>query len=144
MHPNQYLAISRITSVNSSTTLSFSRTKQQRFILGILLVFASQVGITADNLIHIRTLAASCAACHGTNGNSQSITPVLAGLDAQYFSTQMLAFKNGERANNSTVMHHHASGLTEAEIDALADFFSAQARVSGTPLKPQTLGKNDE
>lgn len=112
-------------------------------LLGITLLALANLAYAEEN-VHIRTLAASCAACHGTNGNSQSITPVLAGLDAQYFSTQMLAFKNGDRANSSTVMHHHASGLTEVEINALANFFSAQFRVSGTPLKSQTLGKNDE
>lgn len=112
-------------------------------LLGMTLLALANQAYAEDN-IHIRTLAASCAACHGTNGNSQSITPVLAGLDAHYFSTQMLAFKNGDRASSSTVMHHHASGLTEVEIDALANFFSAQPRVSGTPLKSQTLEKNDE
>lgn len=87
--------------------------------------------------IHIRTLAASCAACHGTHGNSLSITPVLAGLDSHYFSTQMQAFKQGGR--ESTVMHHHATGLTDQEINQLADYFSQQQRQSPPPLVSQTL-----
>lgn len=91
---------------------------------------------SSDNL-HIRTLAASCAACHGTKGNSLSITPVLAGLDAHYFSTQMQAFKQDGR--ESTVMHHHAKGLTDQEIDLLAIYFSQQKRTTQPPLRPQTL-----
>ena len=83
---------------------------------------------------HIRVLAASCAACHGTQGNSVGITPTLAGLDQGYFVTQMLAFKRGERS--PTVMHHHAKGLTEDEIQSLAIYFAAQARLSRTA--PQT------
>jgi cytochrome subunit of sulfide dehydrogenase len=87
--------------------------------------------------VHIRTLAASCAACHGTQGNSHSVTPVLASLDASYFSKEMIAFKNGSRP--STVMHHHAKGLTTIEISQLADYFSQQERISKASPKPQTL-----
>lgn len=75
---------------------------------------------------HITTLAASCAACHGTNGNSVGGTPVLAGLDDSHFRKQMQDFKSGARP--STVMQRHAKGLTDAEIDGLALFFSQQPR----------------
>lgn len=80
---------------------------------------------------HLRVLAASCAACHGTNGNSVGGTPVLAGLAPGYFISQMKAFRSGEPA--STVMHRHAKGLTEAEIHLLADYFAAQPRFSVAP-----------
>jgi len=85
---------------------------------------------------HTRVLAASCAACHGTNGNSVGGTPVLAGLAPEKFKQQMLAFRSGEKA--STVMFRHAKGLTETEIDQLAQHFSQQPRVpvaSPMPLK---------
>jgi len=90
---------------------------------------------------HIRTLAASCAACHGTNGNSVSGTSVLAGLDRNHFILQMLAFRSGER--QATVMHRHAKGLTSDEIAELASYFSMQKREQALspPLTPlsQTL-----
>lgn len=98
--------------------------------------------LTTQEIIHTRTLAASCAACHGTQGNSIGITPVLAGLDPTYFSTQMIAFKNGGRS--STVMHHHAKGLNAEEINQLADYFSQQARTSKAGPKPQVLKENHE
>lgn len=73
----------------------------------------------------MRLMAASCAACHGTNGHSQSEhMPSLAGLETDYFVERMLAFKAGEA--NSTVMHHHATGYSEAEIRQLAEYFAAQ------------------
>ncbi len=82
---------------------------------------------------HVRVLAASCAACHGSEGNSVGGTPVLAGLDRSYFVAQMQGFLNGGRA--STVMHHHAKGLTAQEIELLADYFAAQPRVAAaTPM----------
>ena len=112
----------------------------------LILLFLSGLVSSAEtnhtNFIHIRTLAASCAACHGTNGNSHSTTPVLAGLDATYFSNQMLAFKNGERT--STVMHHHARGLTDDEIMQLADYFSEQKRISTPSPVPQQLKAKHE
>jgi cytochrome c553 len=86
---------------------------------------------------HIRVLAASCAACHGTNGNSVGITPTLAGLDSGYFVTQMLAFKQGERS--PTVMHHHAKGLTIDEINLLATYFAHQKRITHAVPKSEQL-----
>jgi len=106
------------------------------FISSTSATHADQADPTSNN-VHIHTLAASCAACHGTQGNSHSITPVLAGLDADYFSAELLAFKNGQR--KGTVMQHHATGLTDAEIRQLADYFSTQKRTSQPPLKSQTL-----
>lgn len=98
---------------------------------------AEAVQSTTSDQAHIRVLAASCAACHGTQGNSIGITPSLAGLDAGYFTTQMLAFKQGERS--STVMHHHAKGLTVEEINALAVYFAAQKRHTSIAPAPQQL-----
>jgi cytochrome c553 len=91
---------------------------------------------------HIRTLASSCAACHGSNGNSASSTPTLAGLEAGYFTSQMLAFKDGSRP--ATVMHHHAKGLNKEEINQLAVYFSQQKRVTNVAPKPQTLKASHE
>ncbi len=88
-----------------------------------------------DNLarhVHIRSLAASCAACHGTNGNSVGKAARLAGMDKADFLTKILAFKSGER--EATVMHRHAKGLNAQEIVDLADYFSAQI-----PHQPASL-----
>jgi cytochrome c553 len=86
---------------------------------------------------HIQTLSASCAACHGGHGNSLGETPVLAGLNEQYFIEQMVAFRQGGRA--STVMHRHAKGLTLEEIQQLAIYFSQQKRMPTDELKSQIM-----
>lgn len=83
---------------------------------------------------HIRVLAASCAACHGTAGNSVGGTPVLSALDRSHFALQMQAFRNGAR--QSTVMRRHAGGLSEAEIEQLADYFARQPRIPVAPPAP--------
>ena len=74
-----------------------------------------------------RAMAANCAACHGTNGNSAGgAIPGLAGTNKDYFVAQLKAFKEGKR--EATVMHQIAKGYTEAEIAAIADFFAAQKK----------------
>lgn len=98
-----------------------------------ILTIASAIGLLlsasvahAEVDLHSRNLAASCAACHGTNGNSVGGTPVLAGLDKALFVTYMKDFKSGARP--STVMYNHAKGYTDEEFGKLADFFAAQGR----------------
>ncbi len=97
-----------------------------------LFLFLPITSIAADSTAnsHIQILAASCAACHGTNGNSVGGIPVLAGLDKSYFITQMQAFRSGARA--STVMHHHAKGLTAEEIKQLAQYFFEHKHIHAT------------
>lgn len=86
---------------------------------------------------HIRSLAASCAACHGTNGSSTGITPSISNLYRPYFISQMLAFKSGQRP--ATVMHRHAKGLTDQEVNDLADYFAAQPRIPAKVIPHQNL-----
>lgn len=75
---------------------------------------------------HARNIAASCSACHGTDGNSEGGMPVLAGLDKALFIIQMKDFKSGARP--ATVMHQHAKGYTDEEFALLAEYFAAQKR----------------
>ena len=100
------------------------------------LTLAIVTPVYADESAHVRALAASCAACHGSGGNSVGGTPVLSGLDRSHFILQMQSFRDGSRA--STVMHHHAKGLTLPEIEQLADYFSAQPRTAAA--SPQSAG----
>ena len=93
--------------------------------------------------VHIRSLAASCAACHGTQGNAvpsangADSTPALAGVKKADIIAKLQAFRSGEHA--STVMHRHAKGLTPDEITALAEYFSVQETRTPVTLKPQKL-----
>jgi cytochrome c553 len=103
----------------------------------MLLTMGLAFPAAADTAGHIRTLAASCAACHGVEGNSVGGTPVLAGLERSHFVLQMQAFRSGGRV--STVMHHHAKGLTETEIEQLAGYFAAIVRQPAS--QPEPLGE---
>ena len=73
-----------------------------------------------------RSLAANCTGCHGPNGNSLGAIPTIAGLDRAYIATALQEFKAGTR--QATVMHQHAKGYSDREIEVLAQYFSQQKR----------------
>jgi len=107
-----------------------------------MIVCAADADSTAYH-VHIRSLAASCAACHGTQGNAvpsvngADSTPALAGVAKAEIISKLQAFRSGERS--AIVMHRHAKGLTPDEITALAEYFSVQVPHSPVTLKPQKL-----
>ncbi|MBK7768116.1 MAG: c-type cytochrome [Sulfuritalea sp.] len=70
-------------------------------------------------------LSHACAGCHGTNGGSAGLTmPSLASQSKTAIVDAMKKFKSGERP--STVMGRLAKGYTDAEFEAMAEFFSKQ------------------
>ncbi len=70
-------------------------------------------------------LSYACAGCHGTNGASAGLSmPSLAGQSKEAIVDAMKKYKNGER--KSTVMGRLAKGYSDADIDAMGDFFSRQ------------------
>ena len=71
-----------------------------------------------------RNLAATCANCHGTNGNARGDMKPLAGLVADKIISLMADFKSG--AQPATVMHQIAKGYTEEQIKLVAGYFAAQ------------------
>jgi cytochrome c553 len=87
---------------------------------------------SADSL-HIRSLAAQCAQCHGTDGRAVAgaDVPGLAGLPAPFLVEQLKAFRGGTRP--STVMHQLAKGFNDAQIEHLARYFAAQSAAAPKP-----------
>ena len=83
--------------------------------------------VSAASAQDAQRLAAPCAICHGTDGRAatREVSP-LAGLSRDYIVSQMRALRDGQR--QATVMHQIAKGYTDAQIDVLAAWFSAQKR----------------
>ncbi len=73
-----------------------------------------------------RAWAASCAACHGTGGQSQGGIPPI-GRDADAVYRALLEFKNNQRPA-ATVMHQHTKGYTDDELKRIAAVFAAGAK----------------
>ena len=78
--------------------------------------------------LYVKSLASTCANCHGTDGRAIKGSSVvsIAGLDKAYTIAQMTAFKNGTRP--ATIMHQLSKGYSDAQIEQLATYFAAQKK----------------
>jgi cytochrome c553 len=77
--------------------------------------------------------AQTCAACHGPDGvGILPEYPVLAGQHPDYIERALGDYRSGKRQN--AIMNGFAAPLTDADIKALAAFFSAQPGLR-TPSK---------
>ena len=87
------------------------------------LVAASAAAQAQD--MHLgRNLAATCANCHGTNGQARGDMKPLAGVSADKIVAMLADFKSGNQP--ATVMHQIAKGYTDDQIKLIAAFFAAQ------------------
>lgn len=74
--------------------------------------------------------AATCAACHGADGNSVNPEwPKIAGQHAGYIALQLKAYKDGKRQN--ALMAPMAMGLSDADMADLAAYYSGQQMTQG-------------
>ena len=100
--------------------------------LGAGCAFAQQPGpqFAEPNLSErgVRSMAANCAACHGTNGRAApgSAMPALAGRPRDEIAQAMAQFKAGTKP--ATLMHQIAKGFSDAEIGAISEYFARQRR----------------
>ncbi|MFZ9297619.1 MAG: c-type cytochrome [Hylemonella sp.] len=94
-------------------------------VFALLLAWAGLPALAQDAAsLHARSLAATCANCHGTDGRTVegSAVPPLAGMPQDYMVKQMAAFKNGSRP--ATVMHQLAKGYTDQQVALVAAYFA--------------------
>ena len=87
---------------------------------------AQAADVDGQARLRTRSLAASCAHCHGTDGQAAQGQAMvkLAGLPADYMLAQLLAFRNGTRP--ATIMHQLAKGYTPEQLSAIATYFASQ------------------
>jgi cytochrome c553 len=90
------------------------------------LVLAGPPAQAQQETLRLRTLAANCAQCHGTDGRTApgSALPSIAGMPRDYLLTQLQAFKAGSRP--STIMQQLARGYSDVQLAQLAAFFAGQ------------------
>ena len=74
-----------------------------------------------------RNLAATCANCHGTNGQARGDMKPLAGVSAEKIVAMWADFKSG--AQPATIMHQISKGYTDEQIKLIAGFLAAQPAV---------------
>ena len=91
--------------------------------LAALLGLAAPLSQAQDQTL-ARNLAATCANCHGTNGQARDVVPALAGVPAATITAAMAEFKAGTRS--ATIMHQIAKGYTDEQVRLIAAFLAAQ------------------
>ena len=72
---------------------------------------------------HARLIASTCFSCHGPGGKSLGKIPNLAGINKESFVSLMQEFKSGAR--QGTIMKRHAAGYTDAEYEAMGEYFAS-------------------
>ena len=85
-----------------------------------------------------RSLAATCFTCHGNDGRSVGgVPPSLAGRKKAELLQALQDFKAGKRP--ATIMHQHAKGYTDEQLDAIAGYF---AGVKEGPAAPAPAARS--
>jgi cytochrome c553 len=90
------------------------------FAAGVL-SSSAQTGVISS--ADVRLWAASCAACHGTNGKAEGAGLYLAGRPSKELYAKLLGYKDGTIP--ATIMHQHAKGYANEELLKIAEYFSA-------------------
>lgn len=110
--------------------------------LAITLSVFTLPGLAADkgdkphDAAWVKEKAKTCASCHGAGGVSQQPTfPTIAGQYESYLLHTLKGYRDGERKNG--IMQAQVQGLSNAQIKALARFYSKQK----SPLYTPALGE---
>lgn len=99
-------------------------------LTGLTISIATSVWAEGGNAEAGKTKSATCAACHGMDGNSTNPEwPKLAGQHANYIIKQLTDFKDDKRVN--ATMAPMAKPLSEQDMADLAAYFESQARKPG-------------
>ena len=91
----------------------------------VCLIAATSAAHAADPNLG-RNLAATCANCHGTNGNAVKGAGLdsLAGVPKDKTLQKLADFKSGDKP--ASIMHQISKGYTDEQLDLIATYFAAQ------------------
>jgi cytochrome c553 len=97
-----------------------------------LLAAGAAVQAQAQDPNVARSLAATCFTCHGTDGRSVGgVPPALAGRNKGELLQAMKDFKEGKRP--ATIMHQHAKGYSDQELDLITGYFAGVKPGAASP-----------
>ncbi|MDH3693961.1 MAG: c-type cytochrome [Gammaproteobacteria bacterium] len=84
------------------------------------LTFAAQAD---EGVSNGALLASMCNTCHGVDGGGSKSIPALNDLESDELVETMQAFQTGDE--DSTIMDRHATGYSEEQLKALADYYTS-------------------
>ena len=94
--------------------------------LALCLLAATGLAHASSDPLQVRSWAAACANCHGTNGQAQPGNEPLAGGNKDEMLKKLMDFKSG--AKPATIMHQLSKGYTDEQLTAIAGWFAAQKK----------------
>lgn len=98
---------------------------QRKLLLAALVAATSMPAFAQSGDTVARSLAATCAACHGTEGRGvPQAFAALAGRPKNDLVTILQGYKTGKIP--ATVMHQLAKGYSDQQIEAIAAYFAAR------------------
>lgn len=103
--------------------------KRKMPLVGMMVFLFSAAAAQAADPNLGRNLAATCANCHGTDGNSAGVMPALAGMPKSKLLGTMGEFRSG--AKPATIMHQISKGYTDAQLELIADYFASRTPAGG-------------
>ncbi|WP_406665013.1 c-type cytochrome [Gallaecimonas sp. GXIMD1310] len=107
----------------------------------MLLAGCSTLAQAAGNAEAGKAKSATCAACHGPDGNSPlAMYPKIAGQHASYLLKQLQNFKlamqtGGKEGRSNAVMGGMVMPLSEQDMEDLAAYFASQTMTPGSTPK---------
>ena len=94
--------------------------------LGLTALMFVASAAQAQDALQVRSWAAACANCHGTNGQAQPGNEPLAGGNKDEMLKKLMDFKSG--AKPATIMHQLAKGYSDEQLAAIVGWFAAQKK----------------
>ncbi|MCC7546470.1 MAG: cytochrome C [Burkholderiales bacterium] len=95
-------------------------------LMALALVVLPHVAVQAQEVEAGRALAATCTGCHGTAGASIGPIPGIDGMEASRMILLLGEFRDGKR--EATIMDQLVRGYSDAQIQALAQWFESRKR----------------
>ena len=96
-------------------------------IVSVSLTLYALVGVSparAQTTFDVSLVAGNCLNCHVSDVKSATSIPVIAGKPEAVLKAQLLAYKSDNIPAGTTIMNRLAKGYSDAEIAALATYFS--------------------
>ncbi len=95
-------------------------------LMASLMALSWTANAQAPDPLQVRSWAAGCANCHGTNGQAQPGMVSLAGVSQDDIVRKMQDYKTGRLP--ATLMHQLSKGYSDEQIQAIAGYFAAQKK----------------
>jgi sulfide dehydrogenase cytochrome subunit len=96
--------------------------RRLKFAVVALIVIAAPRLSTAEEL-EGEALADACTSCHGIGGRSHGAIPSINGLSKDAFVQDLKAYR--AQTKTATIMNRIARVYSDADINALADYFTS-------------------